>query len=194
MWVMKPARTRSWRPVSRSRASRPVCRNALGYFLTMTRSPGAGATSSLIRVGVVGGAGSGVSGWSGRSAAAVHVRHRRRRESLAELVDRKPVRLGRPRPVAGYRRDRPAQGGGGRAVGRRGRPDFPQAFLMDARGQVWRHGWHGSGWSWTNHGAPPGIGRKAGLGAVMIEDGDPRRSPGRRTSSPSTGWRTSSPR
>jgi hypothetical protein len=54
-----------------------------------------------------------------------------------------------------------------------GSPDFPQAFLMDAQGQVWRHGWHGSGWSWTNHGAPPGTGYKRGVGAVPIEDGDP---------------------
>ncbi|MDG4829337.1 hypothetical protein O7627_08460 [Solwaraspora sp. WMMD1047] len=52
-----------------------------------------------------------------------------------------------------------------------GGPEHPQAFLLDVRGDLWRHGWDGSAWRWTNHGRPvPFVDRPHGLGAVALPD------------------------
>jgi hypothetical protein len=47
--------------------------------------------------------------------------------------------------------------------------EHPQAFLLDRHGDLWRHGWHGSGWAWTNHGTPQGQPVTYGVAAVTAE-------------------------
>ncbi|NGM14066.1 hypothetical protein [Verrucosispora sioxanthis] len=52
-----------------------------------------------------------------------------------------------------------------------GGPEHPQAFLLDVRGDLWRHGWDGSAWRWTNHGRPvPTVAWPHGLGVVDLPD------------------------
>nr|MDT0660939.1 hypothetical protein [Micromonospora sp. DSM 115978] len=52
-----------------------------------------------------------------------------------------------------------------------GGPEQPQAFLLDVRGDLWRHGWDGSTWRWTNHGQPgPTVDWPHGLGVVDLPD------------------------
>ncbi|WJK42755.1 hypothetical protein O7608_10435 [Solwaraspora sp. WMMA2056] len=34
-------------------------------------------------------------------------------------------------------------------------PQWPQAFVVTGEGEVWRNGWDGSGWRWTDHGVGP---------------------------------------
>ncbi|WP_326551756.1 hypothetical protein [Micromonospora sp. NBC_01813] len=34
-------------------------------------------------------------------------------------------------------------------------PQWPQAFVVTGAGEVWRNGWDGSGWRWTDHGVGP---------------------------------------
>ncbi|MEO3815475.1 hypothetical protein [Plantactinospora sp. B24E8] len=50
--------------------------------------------------------------------------------------------------------------------------DWPQAFLLDNQRQVWRNGWDGGRWTWTNHGTPHGMSMpdSRGLGALAVRD------------------------
>lgn len=49
-------------------------------------------------------------------------------------------------------------------------PDYPQAFLLDQRGRMWRNGWDGTGWSWTDQGSPDPR-TIEGLGVVTTQYG-----------------------
>ncbi|MCW6004452.1 hypothetical protein K1W54_07620 [Micromonospora sp. CPCC 205371] len=46
--------------------------------------------------------------------------------------------------------------------------EYPQAFLLDAQRNLWRHGWNGSAWEWANYGRPSSAapGGIHGLGVV----------------------------
>ncbi|WP_422769128.1 hypothetical protein ACN28C_20370 [Plantactinospora sp. WMMC1484] len=50
--------------------------------------------------------------------------------------------------------------------------DWPQAFVLDNQRRVWRNGWDGSRWTWTNHGTPHGMSLpdSRGLGALSVRD------------------------
>ncbi|WFE27358.1 hypothetical protein O7623_29740 [Solwaraspora sp. WMMD791] len=50
--------------------------------------------------------------------------------------------------------------------------EHPQAFLLDRHGDLWRHGWHGSGWAWTNHGTPQDRPLAYGVAAVTTSAAD----------------------
>lgn len=48
-------------------------------------------------------------------------------------------------------------------------PQWPQAFVVTGEGEVWRNGWDGSGWRWTDHGVgPAGPGPTVGLDVTAV--------------------------